>query len=416
MAAIKYLIRKTKGDNPVAIYARFSHGSEVDQRARTGQTVIPAHWMQKTQRVRNLGEATYKDEVNKHLDKLKIHINSMFAAAGGEIDSNFLTDAIDAYYNPGKVKGIPGTLLAFIDHFIEKRTNNPNPTTGRPVASRTLENYYQVKNQLRAFIPKDIPLNKIDKMFYDDYIEHLNKIGFGPNTQGKHVTILKTFLNAAMDYGVVLPKYKSKSFSAPSQDVEHIYLTAQELAEIERLELSGTLDKVRDLFLIGAWTGLRHSDWGKINGNRDGEFFVIETQKTKNKVVIPIHSTVLRILDKYSDGLPKVMSKTYINYVVKDICKLAGINSPEQKQTTRHGMTVTKNVEKWELVSTHTARRSFATNAYKMGVPSITIMAITGHKTETSFLKYIKVTPQEHATKILEIWRRNEMKVVNYDA
>jgi integrase len=110
------------------------------------------------------------------------------------------------------------------------------------------------------------------------------------------------------------------------------------------------------------------------------------------------------------------MSKTYINYVVKDICKLAGINSPEQKQTTRHGMTVTKNVEKWELVSTHTARRSFATNAYKMGVPSITIMAITGHKTETSFLKYIKVTPQEHATKILEIWRRNEMKVVNYDA
>ncbi len=415
MAAIKYLIRKTTGTNPVAIYARFSHGGEVDQRARTGQTVIPAHWMQKTQRVRNLGEATYKDQVNKHLDKLRIHINSKFAAAGGEIDSNFLRDAIDTYYNPGKVKGIPGTLLAFVDFFIEKRASSPSPTTGRPVTSGTIENYYQVKNQLKAFMPKDTPLGKIDKVFYDDYIAHLGKVGFTPNTQGKHITTLKTFLNAAMDYGVVLPKYKSKSFSPPTQDVEHIYLTAEELASIERLELSGSLDEIRDLFLIGAWTGLRHSDWGKVDGSRQGEFFVIETQKTRHKVVIPIHSMVLRILDKYADGLPDIPSKPHINKNIKHVCKLAGINSPEQKTTIKGGMEVTKTVEKWQLVSTHTARRSFATNAYKMGVPSITIMAITGHKTETSFLKYIKVTPEEHGHKFLEIWRRHEMKVANYN-
>jgi len=56
------------------------------------------------------------------------------------------------------------------------------------------------------------------------------------------------------------------------------------------------------------------------------------------------------------------------------------------------------------MVTTHTARRSFATNMYKMGIPSITIMAITGHRTETAFLKYIKVTPQEHAEKMRDIW------------
>ena len=65
-----------------------------------------------------------------------------------------------------------------------------------------------------------------------------------------------------------------------------------------------------------------------------------------------------------------------------------------------------RSLEKWQLVSTHTARRSFATNMYLMGVPSITIMRITGHKTEKAFMRYIKLDEEQHAKIIALHWQR----------
>ncbi len=73
---------------------------------------------------------------------------------------------------------------------------------------------------------------------------------------------------------------------------------------------------------------------------------------------------------------------------------------------TRGGKRVVITVEKWKLVSSHTARRSFATNLYKSNFPAISIMKITGHKTEKAFLKYIKVTPEEHAKLLAEHWNK----------
>ncbi len=92
---------------------------------------------------------------------------------------------------------------------------------------------------------------------------------------------------------------------------------------------------------------------------------------------------------------------------------MAGITEEVEKTITKGGITRTTKYKKWKMVGTHTARRSFATNMYKRGIPTITIMAITGHKTETSFLKYIKITPREHAEKMREMWNRQAMKVVN---
>ena len=77
------------------------------------------------------------------------------------------------------------------------------------------------------------------------------------------------------------------------------------------------------------------------------------------------------------------------------------------KSITKGGKRCTSIYEKWQLVSAHTARRSFATNLYKSGFPSISIMAITGHKTESSFLRYIKVSKEEHAKLLMLHWQKN---------
>ena len=81
---------------------------------------------------------------------------------------------------------------------------------------------------------------------------------------------------------------------------------------------------------------------------------------------------------------------------------------------TKGGIKRSTIYKKYDLVRSHTGRRSFATNNYLMGVPTLDIMAITGHKTEAAFLKYIKVTPKEHAEKIKKIWQQQaKLKVVS---
>lgn len=84
----------------------------------------------------------------------------------------------------------------------------------------------------------------------------------------------------------------------------------------------------------------------------------------------------------------------------------------ETKTSTKAGKRITINMNKWEMVSSHTARGSFATNEYLKGTPSLTMMAVTGHKIEKAFLKYIKVTPKEHAERMKLLWKKRESKLI----
>ena len=231
------------------------------------------------------------------------------------------------------------------------------------------------------------------------------------NTVGKKIQTLKIFLNEATARGINTNlKYQSTRFIAVTEESDNIYLTVEEIEKIYSLDLSDKpkLEKVRDLFVIGCWTGLRYSDWNKVRPENIQEGFVsLKQQKTGQPVVIPLHPTVQAILDKYDGDLPRPITNQKFNEYLKLVAKLADFKEAITKQITRGGKTETIIRHKWEMVTTHTARRSFATNMYKMGVPSITIMAITGHRTETAFLKYIKVTPQEQAKLMREIWLNN---------
>ena len=167
------------------------------------------------------------------------------------------------------------------------------------------------------------------------------------------------------------------------------------------------LDRIRDLFLIGAWTGCRYSDFHQVNPkNIRGQDIEIRQHKGDGTVMVPLHPVVSAILNKHNNDLPRVLTNKCLNKYLKELGQLAGLNEPFHKTMTIGGIRTTKEYLTWELIKAHTARRSFATNLYKSGFPSISIMKITGHKTETEFLKYIKVTPQEHADKLREHWRQ----------
>ncbi len=211
--------------------------------------------------------------------------------------------------------------------------------------------------------------------------------------------------------------YKSRKFSVTSENTAAIYLSQQEVNELEALDLANNkrLECVRDLFLVGCYTGLRYSDYSILKPEQIKDGFIETPQiKTGESVVIPIHPTVEKILAKYNGNLPRSISNQKTNEYLKELGKLLpSLSSTISKTFTKGGTRVTVNYSKWELLSSHTARRSFATNEYLAGTPEITIMAITGHRTEKAFLRYIKLTPKEHAKLLKLYWdKRKELRAV----
>jgi integrase len=175
--------------------------------------------------------------------------------------------------------------------------------------------------------------------------------------------------------------------------------------------MSPKLDRVRDLFLVGCWTGLRFSDFTRINKNNiKKDRIEITTQKTNTKIIIPIFKIVRAILFKYNGDLPRAISNQKMNEYLKDICKLIPeLNVPSEKSLTKGGLKVVENKLKYELVQCHTARRSFATNMYLDNLQIYHIMGITGHQTEKQFLRYIKMTNDESAN-VIELHWENKYK------
>ena len=160
-----------------------------------------------------------------------------------------------------------------------------------------------------------------------------------------------------------------------------------------------TLDRVRDIFILACYTGVRIQDYHKLNRFNqieNGTMLRVHTEKTDVTVIIPLHPEAKRIINKY-DGQPKMISHAKFNEYIKIVCRVARVDELVSVTRTTGGKKKTTILPKYKLVASHCARRSFATNAYKAGVPTLAIMAITGHKTERVFLNYVRVSKEEHA-------------------
>jgi len=130
----------------------------------------------------------------------------------------------------------------------------------------------------------------------------------------------------------------------------------------------------------------------------------VRQTKTGNTVVVPLREDARKILiDKYAMRMPRV-SMVNFNFYIKEVVKLASIDEPV-KITHRRGCKIIEETKpKYAWISSHTARRSFCTNEYLSGTPSDLIMAISSHKTEKAFRRYIKAAQIKKASMIKELW------------
>lgn len=378
----------------------------------TREKIKPRFWDQKKNRAKITVNNSQDSHINKTLNTISSKAIDIFREHDGNISISDFKKELDISFGRIRREETDGKyipFMEFLDHYIEERQKRKNAKRG------TWKNLQTAANHIKKFIKekypgKTIDYNDIDWKFRFDFEDWLYKKPreHSNNYASKQIDILKHFLIEAHDEGFHTNQIynKKKKWNIEKEKTTKVVLSFEELEQLNNLDLSKNkrLDRVRDLFLIGAYSGLRFSDFTRIKPENiiteDGfELLEIYTQKTDTRVTIPLLPELKQLLEKYGDQPPKI-SNQKLNDYIKEICKIAGFDQLEPIKKTKGGKRINETKEKHELITSHTARRSFATNFYKMGFPASELMKITGHATERQFLNYINITTRENAKSI----------------
>ncbi len=257
--------------------------------------------------------------------------------------------------------------------------------------------------------------NKIE--LYENYInKHLYTDSFSDVVLENYLHFLKTLKpyrsSTIRSFGYKLKEYVKRAsivgykidsscfdVEMPGDDYEGIALSTQEVYELFRLKnLTDAQNKVREWFVFNCCCGLRYSDLRVVSGMKlSKDYIKVTTTKTKTPVIVPLHCLIVELLKRNNNKMPDFSTIQNYNKIIKNVCKIAKINKKVLIERFAGLKFERKFYEKYELVSSHTARRTFATNAYLAGIPVARIMLLTGHKTEKAFFSYIKIDKKENA-------------------
>lgn len=351
---------------------------------------------------------------------------------GDTVDFRELRSLLDETFNTvvkTTEKAVNDSLELYLNDFIKGISNGDilidSKTGARQYSDGTIRAYKVLRTKLteyRIFTSKKyIRFQDIDGSFYNNFRKWFNDQNYAGNYFGNVIKNLKSIMSKSYRQNYHTNDYPmSSAFMKTSSQSTTVYLTKKELDQIINYNLSDRphLDQLRDIFVVGVMTAQRYSDYARIGQNQihvdDNGFKTIRLRqkKTSTNVIIPMSGIVERILDKYNNRLPKSYD-TKLNLALKVICKELQINDQIEVTELRGGKEITKMVQKYTLISSHTARRTGCTLMYKNGISTIDIMKISGHKTESELLKYIRVTKEETAQRLsLNPFFNTTMKVV----
>lgn len=414
MPTFKYVIRINKSslnkDNSSLILLRYTHRGKVTYFTSRKRIDID-YWDSKRGRVKKsyLGQTSFNIYLSKFRQRIENVVNdAMFKNIDPSIHyvRRVYTDTILKDEN---FKRSSLNFEEFCVDFIDRsKLTKKEPTIKSYKDSLHVLDIYKKSRTISRLEYDDFHLQ-----WYNDFMNfYIEERGASNNTFGKHIKSLKAILNEATRLGYNQSLiFRDKNFKVLKEEVNHIYLNELEIQSLLNVNYSNNYKRcvIRDLFVIACYTGIRFGDFKQIDSkNIQNGRFKLKTQKTGNYVVIPLHPIVSNIISKYSGQLPKGYCNNVINNELKFIGKDAGLND-SIIQVRTHGLErIEKTFKKYQLLSTHCARRSFATNLYKQGFPSISIMKITGHKSEKTFMRYIKISEDEVATMLEKHWSKNK--------
>jgi integrase len=400
MPDAKFVLKEPNTKEPTLVYLFFYFNGQT-LKYSTGQKINPKFWNSTSQTAKELRQFPEHAEFNSLLKNLKSCVANNYRRLINDNETP-TPDKLKAGLNEflQKEKKNDQDFIAFIEELIKNTSKQATTIKQYKLTLKRLVDY-------REYSKKKIEFGSIDLDFYDKLTNYLTvEKKYGVNTIGATFKNIKVFMNEAVERGLTNNlQFRSKKFKKLQEPAENIYLSTKEIDRIYELDLSDNerLDKVRDLFVIGCYTGLRFSDLVQLKDKNliDNKTKAkIKTEKTGEVVIIPLHRYIKEILIKHDGIPPAAISNQKMNDYLKELGEKAKIEDHVLITATKAGKKQSESFKKFELISSHTARRSFATNAYLNGVPTLSIMKITGHKTEKAFLTYIKMSQEDNANKL----------------
>ena len=402
MATINFLYRSTKDEANLILRLLFRHDGKDNVLAVNTKYSVSKHYWTKQHDIKKpkeLAVVNKQHEVAEELNKIEKCVLTAFNSVSiGVVNKQWLQNQMDLYYNPPvPPEQLPNDLIGYFDKYLDFKKNEITPNTKKKINV--------IKQLLIRYVDhtkKPLNLTDVDgnfKMSFEAYcLENL----YAPNTIATALKFIKTICNHAksnvLDISIQLSNIKIKQTK-----VDNVYLTFDDLNKIEKTDkkkFTDSLLNARDWLIISCYTGQRISDFMRFTDKQirveNGKSLLEFTQvKTGKNMTVPLHQKVLEILKKRKGKFPYAISDQKYNAYIKKVCEIAEIDevvSGSKKSETEEDSGIYRKeagtFKKWELVTSHIGRRSFATNFYGK-IPTTYLIYVTGHSTEQMFLTYI---------------------------
>ncbi|MCF8274932.1 MAG: tyrosine-type recombinase/integrase [Flavobacteriaceae bacterium] len=383
----------------------------------TELSIKPTMWIQNSMRARI--HATFKEakDINEKLDKYEAAVNKIIydlkeknlSVSKADFKERIHREVLlNSYTKDGK------SFWFYYDEFVEHQKLHFCPSIYKDYNNSLRKHLTTVETLYETSITFSSLKQSSDSLFHKFYnylaYEALNKDGekgLAINTIGKNVKCLKAFLHFCFDRDICIP-FSLKHMVVEQIDTDTVYLTEDEIKKLFELKKLNAKEKiVRDLFIIGCETGMRYSNFTKLQKDnyQSGNLVFSQVKSTglKSKIIIPLSQNHKAIAESYNYELPNPNITCFeFNQTIRSLCKDAGMTNKILIQKLTKKNTTNISYEKHLLVSSHTARRSFCTNKFLNGMPVPAIMKFSGHKTERSFMKYLKLDAEITALKFKE--------------
>ena len=364
--------------------------------ASTGEKVPRDKWSLTRKRIKK-GWPGY-DSINAKLDNIEFKLTTFWrnhiTEYGAKPNKNKCRAAFDEIMGRAEKKGYV-SLYDFILMFIQERENSK-------FSKNTTKSYWLTYRKMKEY-KSQVDWQDITLSYFYGFTDWLYSQDYSQNYVAKIIRVLKTFLSNAADREFHKNyDFRNKRFSVSETKTDQVYLSVKELVWFYHSDLEPRLERVKDLFLVGALTGLRFQDWWSVKPeNIINNRLRIKTKKSNMDilVIIPLHPIVTKILTKYDNRLPSISNQRLNNYI-KEAARIAGIDQLVTITKNVGGIAMPLEVPKYSLIASHTARRSFITNALNAGVPLEKVMKIAGHKKIATTLKYDRSNLEEAAKTI----------------
>ena len=390
----------------------------------TGEYIHPNDWDFENKQPKNLNGRTEKANkqrgIKRQLDRYSNFFSDIiqsYKLSNREIIISDIKDDFDIEFK--RTKSISSKFFEVYDIFLAEKKNDYTEDANSQTTIKRYEYNKKLLSEFQTHRKKKLHFNQVNKAFYNSFIDFcVNQKNHSANTLRRNVGLFKTFLYWALENGHTY-KTDFQKFKAPkAQQTDEIALSLVQVQEVFEFDLSNNerLEKVRDLFVFGCATGMRYSNYSKVE-KKDIQNGIIKVRDEKNNdksLEVPLNDFSNYILKKYEYKLPKLSNQKFNDYI-KEVFELIGYDE-NIKKTIKIGKDLIEQINPmYERISSHTARRSFITIMKNKKIPDKVIMSYTGHKSLEVFNKYYKPNNDDRKDFMQTVWKldKPQIKIAN---